>query len=144
MAIKRTRKRRLWDPHAFKGFRPEATVSGVLGAPKARVITLVRRAKNTLWCLWHAAPPLVRPQDAWGPRPVERGYTCLSGTRGPTGRLSTLRQGETRAAGFPGRQSVLYQVTCLVSPDHFNLGEQPPEPLLKCNRLFGAVYRLSH
>ena len=40
------RKRRLWDAYRFAGFRPEATVRGIFGDPKARVITLVRRAKK--------------------------------------------------------------------------------------------------
>jgi len=48
MANSAKRKRRLWDAYAFPGFRPQHTVRGVFGDPKARVITLVRRSKKTL------------------------------------------------------------------------------------------------
>jgi len=39
-------KRFLSDTYAFPGFRPEPTVRGVFGDPKARVITLKRRVKK--------------------------------------------------------------------------------------------------
>ena len=40
------RKRRLWDAYAFPGFRPEGTVGGIFGDPKARIIRLRRRSKK--------------------------------------------------------------------------------------------------
>jgi hypothetical protein len=43
MTISAKRHRRLLDVYRFAGFRPQATVRGVFGDPKARVITLVRR-----------------------------------------------------------------------------------------------------
>jgi hypothetical protein len=46
MANSTRRKRRLWDAYTFPGFRPQPTVRGVFGDPKARVITLVRRSKK--------------------------------------------------------------------------------------------------
>jgi len=46
MANPAKRRRRLWDAYAFPGFRPQSTVRGVFGDPKARVITLVRRSKK--------------------------------------------------------------------------------------------------
>ena len=70
--------------------------------------------KNTLWCLWHAARQLVRPQDAAGPRSVVWRYAGICGTRHPARRVSALWQGEARAAGVSGRQSVLYQTLRLV------------------------------
>jgi hypothetical protein len=39
-------KRRLMDVYAFAGVRPLATVRGVFGNPRVRVITLVRRSKK--------------------------------------------------------------------------------------------------
>src|ERR1017187_2941923 len=39
------RQRRLWDTYTFPGFRPQPTVR-VFGDPKARIITLARRAKK--------------------------------------------------------------------------------------------------
>ena len=42
------RYRRLWDTYRFPGFRPQHTVSGIFGDPKARVIRLVRRGKKRL------------------------------------------------------------------------------------------------
>src|SRR5674476_1242071 len=47
MANSSKRQRRLWDTYTFPGFRPQPTVRGVFGDPKARIITLARRAKNT-------------------------------------------------------------------------------------------------
>ena len=46
MATSTKRMRRLWDAYAFPGFRPQPTVRGVFGDPKARVIILERRSKN--------------------------------------------------------------------------------------------------
>ena len=40
------RYRKLWDTYRFPGFRPNQTVSGIFGDPKARVIRLVRRGKK--------------------------------------------------------------------------------------------------
>src|SRR6516162_712420 len=46
MARTRQRRRRLWDAYCFPGFRPQPTVHGVFGDPKARVIKLKRRSKK--------------------------------------------------------------------------------------------------
>ena len=46
MAAPGMRKRRLWDAFAFPGFRPEGTVRGIFGDPKARIIRLKRRSKK--------------------------------------------------------------------------------------------------
>jgi hypothetical protein len=46
MATSTKRPRRLLDAYRFPGLRPQATVKGVFGDPKARVITLVRRGKK--------------------------------------------------------------------------------------------------
>src|SRR5258708_39107241 len=48
MAAAAKRIRRLWDTYSFPGFRPEQTVRGIFGDPKARVITLKRRSKKRL------------------------------------------------------------------------------------------------
>src|SRR5450631_4025228 len=45
MANSAKRQRRLWDAYAFPGFR--ATVCGIFGDPRARVIRRVRRSKRT-------------------------------------------------------------------------------------------------
>jgi hypothetical protein len=46
MAAPAKQKRRLWDAYAFPGFRPEGTVRGIFGKPKARIIRLSRRSKK--------------------------------------------------------------------------------------------------
>src|ERR1035441_11117276 len=46
MANLSKRQRRLWDTYTFPGFRPQPTVRGVVGDPKARLIMLARRAKK--------------------------------------------------------------------------------------------------
>jgi hypothetical protein len=38
MATSSKRQRRLWDAYHFPGFRPQLTVRGVFGDPRARVI----------------------------------------------------------------------------------------------------------
>src|SRR3979409_745706 len=48
MARASKRSRRLWDTYSFPGFRPEPTVRGIFGDPKALVITLNRRSKKRL------------------------------------------------------------------------------------------------
>ena len=40
--------RRLDDAYRFTGFRPEATVRGIFGDPKARILLLLRRGKKRL------------------------------------------------------------------------------------------------
>ena len=46
MARAAKRSRRLWDTYWFRGFRPEPTVRGIFGDPKALVIGLKRRSKK--------------------------------------------------------------------------------------------------
>lgn len=46
MATSTKQPRRLRDAYAFPGFRPQPTVRGVFGDPKARVISLGRRSKK--------------------------------------------------------------------------------------------------
>jgi hypothetical protein len=46
MVVPARRKRRLWDAFVFAGFRPEGTVRGIFGDPKARIIRLRRRSKK--------------------------------------------------------------------------------------------------
>src|SRR3974377_2609217 len=41
-----SKRRRLWDTYSLPGFRPEPTVRGVFGDPKAVLITLKRRSKK--------------------------------------------------------------------------------------------------
>ena len=76
MANKLNRKRRLWDTYAFAGFRPEATVRGVFGDPKARVITLVRRSKK------QAAVSVARGRQVGTTARRARCETCRAAIRG--------------------------------------------------------------
>ena len=46
MANSNKRQRRLWDAYTFPSVRPQHTVRGIFGDPKARVITLNRRSKK--------------------------------------------------------------------------------------------------
>jgi hypothetical protein len=46
MTTSRKSKRRLQDAYTFPGFRPRATIKGVFGNPKARIVTLVRHSKK--------------------------------------------------------------------------------------------------
>ena len=46
MATSTKHPRRLLDAYRFPGFRPQATIKGVFGDPKARVVSLVRRGKK--------------------------------------------------------------------------------------------------
>jgi len=52
MATTWTRQRRLLDAYRFPGYHPQATVKGVFGDFKARVVRLVRRGKNSLRHVW--------------------------------------------------------------------------------------------
>jgi hypothetical protein len=42
----RPKRRRLCDGYSFPGFKALPTVRGVFGAPRVRVVTLVRRSKK--------------------------------------------------------------------------------------------------
>ena len=50
--------RRLLDVYRFPGCRPKATIKGVFGDPKARIIRLERRQKNGVRVLRDRAPEL--------------------------------------------------------------------------------------
>ena len=50
MATSTKHPRRLLDAYRFPGFRPQATIKGVFGDPKARVISLVRQKKTVCGC----------------------------------------------------------------------------------------------
>src|ERR1700681_2609340 len=79
------RSRRLWDTYWFPGFRPEPTVRGIFGDPKARVIILKRRSKKR-----------------------------LAGAVGACRWAGTLRQGEAGTARLSGGQSALHQALCVL------------------------------
>jgi len=64
MARAAKRSRRLSDTYWFPGFRPEPTVRGIFGDPKALVIGLKRRSKNGVRLLRSRPDGLVRPQGA--------------------------------------------------------------------------------
>jgi hypothetical protein len=78
MANSSKRQRRLWDTYMFPGFRPQPTVRGVFGDPKARIITLARRAKkNGLRVLRANSFGLVRPAYTAGSRSAVRRHADL-------------------------------------------------------------------
>jgi hypothetical protein len=66
MAAAGMRKRRLWDAYALPGFRPEGTVRGIFGDPKARIVRLKRRSKKS------AAPTCGALHRGWYDRTVRR------------------------------------------------------------------------
>ena len=66
MAAAGRRRRRLWDAYAFPGFRPERTVRGIFGDPKARIVRLKRRSKKS------AAPTCGALHRGWYDRTVRR------------------------------------------------------------------------
>ena len=107
-AIARAR-RRLADSYRFPGFRPLQTVVGVFGAPRVRIVSLVRRSKK--WPAECAAVVTAASTTAGAPdsRPAVRRPADLRGAGAVPGRVPKLRCGEARAARFPGRQSPLHQ-----------------------------------
>ena len=97
----------------FPVSRPEQTVCGVFGDPKARVIRLNRRQKNRLRLLRSHPDGLVRSQVC-RVRDLSCGDTRISELEVRRLRLSQLRQGEARAARLSGGQSALHQALCLL------------------------------
>src|SRR5712691_1347018 len=74
---------RLADTYRFPDFRPSATVRGVCSDPKARILQLVRRGKNTLRRLRHGGAGVLQPQGTSGARPLLWRYAGLPGDQGP-------------------------------------------------------------
>ncbi|MCH8039426.1 MAG: hypothetical protein IH977_03665 [Nitrospinae bacterium] len=72
--------RRLADAYRFPGFRPRATVRGVFGDPKARVLRLQRRGKKR-----RAAPAVKCPGCSTPTRSAGFG-TCRVATPASTWR----------------------------------------------------------
>jgi len=86
----RHKRKRLLDAYRFSGFRPQEIVKGLFGDHTVRVVTLVRRSKNRLWCLWPDLHRMVRPQDPSDARSALRRYPDLSRDRGPARGLPAL------------------------------------------------------
>src|SRR5271156_720042 len=114
MARAAKRIRRLWDTYWFPGFRPEPTVRGIFGDPKAVVIGLKRRSKKGVRLLRSRPDGLVRPQGAPCARSFVRRQADISGIGGAADCLSPLWQGEAGTARLPGGQSALYQALCVL------------------------------
>ena len=68
--------------------------------------------KNGLRLLRAGSFWLVRPAHTAGSRSAVRRHAHLPGDRGPAGAMPQLRQGEARAARFPGGQPALYEALC--------------------------------
>src|SRR5580692_12325879 len=113
MARAAKRSRRLWDTYSFPGFRPEQTVRGIFGDPKARVITLKRRSKKRLVDV-AVADGVVRPQGPPCTRSFVRRHADISGIGGAAGRVPPLWQGEAGTARLSGGQSALHQAFCVL------------------------------
>src|SRR6201982_4243842 len=94
MARAKQRKRRLWDAYYCPGFRPEPTVHGVFGDPKACVIKLKRRSKKR-----HAAAAV---GSRWAGTTANRGgcVICRVATRG----FTSERGGGGSACALSGRR----------------------------------------
>src|SRR5450759_187885 len=89
--------------------------------PRCAVSLVIRRRassclpgaqKNGLRVLRAGSFGLVRPAYTAGSRSAVRRHAHLPGDRGPAGAMPQLRQGEARAARFPGGQPALYETLC--------------------------------
>ena len=112
------------DAYAFPGFRPQPTVRGVFGDPKARVVTLVRRSKK------RSAAAVGESHSGWYDRRTRRVRDLSCGDTRiylefevRRVQCRALRQGEARAAGVSGRQPVLYQALCLLRGPALPVGD---------------------
>src|SRR5271157_3354335 len=106
--------RRLDDAFRFPGFRPEATVRGIFGDPKARILRLLRRGKNGLRDVWAGTENFLRPQDPSGARPLLWRHPRVPGDRDPARALPELRRREAREVALVGQQPLLHQAVCLL------------------------------
>ena len=109
--------------YCFPGFRPEQTVCGVFGDPKARVIKLNRRSKKRLAAVAVAC--------RWAGTIASCGACaiCRAATRGffwnwrCGASLPSLWQGEARAARLSGGQSALHPALCLLCRPSLPIGD---------------------
>src|SRR5215472_11176488 len=96
----------LQDLYRFPGFVPQTRIRGFFGDPHAVVITLQRRRKNGLLCLWSAPLDLLRPAAPPRPRPLlwrQAGLPRLLPSQSP---LPALPEREDRTPGMARRQSL--------------------------------------
>jgi hypothetical protein len=74
---------RLLDAYRFPGFRPEATVRGIFGDPKARIVSLRRRRKK------RPVAPVANPIGASTTASSAGSATCRVATRASTWRSTS-------------------------------------------------------
>ena len=78
------KQRRLEDAYRFPGFRPEPTVRGIFGDPKARVVHSVPAGKKTACgACGQVSANLLRPQDPSRARPLLWRHPGVPGVRDP-------------------------------------------------------------
>src|SRR5947199_9922738 len=100
---------RLIDTYRFPDFRPSATVRGVFGDPRARILRLARRGKKHDAAFATQRHGRFTTTRSSGARPLLWRHAGLPGDRGPARVVSALWGREARAAALAGRQSLLYQ-----------------------------------
>ena len=82
--------------------------------PKARILRLERRGKNSVWRLRDGSPNLLRSQGPSGRGSPLRRHAGVPGDPDLPGRVSGLRQGETGISLFPLRQPLLHEAVLLL------------------------------
>ena len=74
-----SKKRNLLDEYRFPGFRPRATIKGIFGDPKARIIQLERRQKKRFAVVaGRSITVITTRKHGWSETylPERRVYTC--------------------------------------------------------------------
>ena len=105
MADLSKRQRRLSDGYSFAGFRAQAAVRGVFGAPDVVIVRLDRRLKERFAGAvgWRRRAG-TRPALSAGPRPAECGVSGCPELEVRRVDCRRCEQRETRAPGFSGEQ----------------------------------------
>jgi hypothetical protein len=115
---------------AIWSMRTRSLVSAPVQSPTAGLVTrkcgwLPSRGaqKNVLWYLRDDASQLLRSHATAGAGFVERTVSYSARHRGSSRSMSPVWDGEARATGVSGRQSVLYPTFCVLRGPALSLGD---------------------
>lgn len=90
-----------------------ATIKGIFGYPKARVITLWRSQKNSMWILWGGASKTLRQEETVHTGSFMRRCQDIFGSGSATGIVPEMHESEAGRAEVACNAPLLHEAICV-------------------------------